>query len=55
MYDELFFMKNINSECYADCVSAIILGADSNVFTYFSEAHGITSWIDHCIPTGQVI
>ena len=25
------------------------LGIDSGSFTFFSEAHGSTSWIDHCV------
>ena len=29
------------------------MGIDSGSFTYLSEAHGSTSWIDHCICTGQ--
>ena len=27
------------------------LGADSGSFTFVSEAHGTTSWIDHCLCT----
>ena len=29
------------------------LGIDSGSFTFFSEAHGSTSWIDHCVCTGR--
>ena len=29
------------------------LGIDSGSFTYISEAHGSTSWIDHCVYTSQ--
>ena len=29
------------------------LGADSGSFTFVSEAHGTTSWIDHCLCTTQ--
>ena len=29
------------------------LGIDSGSFTFFSGAHGSTSWIDHCVCTGQ--
>ena len=30
------------------------LGALSGSFTFVSEAHGTTSWIDHCLCTNQV-
>ena len=30
-----------------------IMGIDSGGFTFISEAHGSTSWIDHCVCTGQ--
>ena len=30
-----------------------IRGIDSGSFTYLSEAHGSTSWIDHCVCTVQ--
>ena len=29
------------------------LGIDGGSFTYISEAHGSTSWIDHCVCTSQ--
>ena len=29
------------------------MGIDSDSFTYISEAYGYTSWIDHCVCTGQ--
>ena len=29
------------------------MGIDSGSFTYISEAHGSTSWIDHCVCTSQ--
>ena len=29
------------------------LGADSGSFTFVSEAHDTTSWIDHCLFTTQ--
>ena len=29
------------------------IGADSGSFTFVSEAHGTTSWIDHCLCTTQ--
>ena len=29
------------------------LGADGGSFTFISEAHGTTSWIDHCLCTTQ--
>ncbi|XP_070534996.1 uncharacterized protein [Ptychodera flava] len=28
-----------------------LLGLDSDSFTYVSDAHGSTSWIDHCVTT----
>ena len=31
----------------------IIIGLESGAFTYFSESHGTTSWIDHCVCTVQ--
>ena len=29
------------------------LGIESGSFTFISESHGSTSWIDHCVCTGQ--
>ena len=29
------------------------LGLESGAFTYLSESHGTTSWIDHCVGTVQ--
>ena len=29
------------------------LGLESGAFTYLSESHGTTSWIDHCVCTVQ--
>ena len=30
-------------------IRPVILGPDSNTFTYVSAAHGSTSWLDHCL------
>ena len=31
-----------------------VLGITSDAFTFLSEAHGSTSWLDHCISSVQV-
>lgn len=33
------------------CADLALLGTSSNSFTYLSDAHGTTSWLDHCIAT----
>lgn len=33
------------------CVDISILGKSSGTYTYRSDAHGTTSWLDHCIVT----
>lgn len=34
-----------------NCVDIDHFGIDSNTFTYLSEAHGTTKWLDHCLAT----
>lgn len=33
------------------CADLAVLGMSSNFFTYLSDAHGTTGWLDHCIAT----
>lgn len=33
------------------CVDVDMLGCDSGTFTFISEVHGTTSWLDHCVTT----
>lgn len=33
------------------CADINLLGMSSSVFTYLSDSHGTTSWLDHCITT----
>lgn len=35
------------------CADFDKLGSTSDTFTFISEAHGSTSWLDHCIVTGS--
>ncbi|CAH2104856.1 unnamed protein product [Euphydryas editha] len=47
-YNELM---NICNEQQWSCLDVDMLGLDSNTFTFISDVHGTTSWLDHCIAT----
>ena len=44
---ELIEFRNMNDLCFID--KAMLL---SDTFTYVSQSHHTTSWLDHCITTG---
>lgn len=50
---ELFYneLMSICKEHQWSCVDTEMLGLDSGTFTFISDAHGTTSWLDHCIAT----
>lgn len=49
-FNELTNFCSDNDLCIADCE---FLKNAPNIFTYVSYAHGVTSWLDHCVTSSQ--
>lgn len=62
--DSVFILGDFNADCGSRfgnelmdfckeqnwcCVDVDILGLSSNSYTYVSDAHGSSSWLDHCV------
>lgn len=48
-------LSNFCKEQQWNCVDTERLGLESNNYTFISEAHGTTSWLDHCLVTNSAL
>lgn len=44
-------LLSFSAEVQWRCADVCLLGGESDTYTYVSDAHGSTSWLDHCVVT----